>query len=164
MLVPYMPLGRPKSGAAFFEAPEQHRQASHERDCPQSPDASQTATHQTPSRNQRLQLPPTQIKAKAAKMPRRRPTIKFRTSFANTIYDVMTARGWKETDSDTDWDFHCAISASRRVEAPSLHSNASSPGMMEVGGFFFDFEAIQTVSSEYDAPRRGRARVGLRGF
>ena len=35
---------------------------------------------------------------KAAKMPRRRPTIKFRTSFANTIYDVMTARGWKETD------------------------------------------------------------------
>ena len=41
-------------------------------------------------------------------MPRRRPTIKFRTSFANTIYDVMTARGWKETDSDTDWDFHWA--------------------------------------------------------
>ena len=25
---------------------------------------------------------------------------------------------------------------------------------MEVGGFFVDFEAIRTVSSEYDAPRR----------
>ena len=31
------------------------------------------------------------------KMPRRCPTIKFRTSFANTIYDAMIARGWKET-------------------------------------------------------------------
>jgi hypothetical protein len=46
------------------------------------------------------------------------------------------------------------ISASRRVEEPSLHSNASSPGMMEVGGFFFDFEAIRTASSDRDAPRR----------
>ena len=33
-----------------------------------------------------------------------------------------------------------AISASRGAAAPSLHSNASSPGMMEVGGFFSDFE------------------------
>jgi predicted unusual protein kinase regulating ubiquinone biosynthesis (AarF/ABC1/UbiB family) len=33
-----------------------------------------------------------------------------------------------------------AISASCRVEAPSRHRRASSPGMMEVGGFFFDFE------------------------
>ena len=70
-----------------------------------------------PSRNQRLQIKAkstNQSKAAAQpitkqdKMPRRRPTIKFRTSFANTIYDVMTARGWKETDSDTDWDFHWA--------------------------------------------------------
>ena len=78
--------------------------------------------------------------SKAAKMPRRRPTIKFRTSFANTIYDVMTARGWKETDSDTDWDFHCALAASRRVEAPSLHSNDSCPSHDDVGGFFVEFE------------------------
>ena len=40
-----------------------------------------------------------------------------------------------------------AISASRRVEAPSLHSNASSPGMMEVGGLFFYFEPIRTCVS-----------------
>ena len=37
-----------------------------------------------------------------------------------------------------------AISASRRVEAPSRHRSASSPGMMEVGGLFFDVEAILT--------------------
>jgi hypothetical protein len=36
--------------------------------------------------------------------PRRKRThaIKFRTSFSNTIYDVMCSRGWKETDSETD--------------------------------------------------------------
>ena len=41
-----------------------------------------------------------------------------------------------------------AISASRRVEAPSLHSNASSPGMMEVGGLFFELEAVWTDLTE----------------
>jgi len=58
------------------------------------------------------------------------------------------------------------ITASRRVEAPSLHSNASSPGMMEVGGLFFDFEAVRTAfdgrCSAHDvvaamAPSRGHA-------
>ena len=34
----------------------------------------------------------------------------------------------------------------RRPAAPSLHSNASSPGMMEVGGFFFEFEPFRTAS------------------
>ena len=38
-----------------------------------------------------------------------------------------------------------SISASHCVETPSLHSNASSPGMMEVGGFFFDFEPIRAA-------------------
>ncbi len=33
------------------------------------------------------------------------------------------------------------ISASRRVETPSRRRRASSPGMMEVGGLFFDFDA-----------------------
>ena len=36
------------------------------------------------------------------------------------------------------------ISASRRVETPSLHSNASSPGERVVGGLFFEFEAVRT--------------------
>ncbi|TPX46495.1 hypothetical protein SeMB42_g03667 [Synchytrium endobioticum] len=34
----------------------------------------------------------------------RRDVIRFRTSLRNTICDVMRDRGWKETDSDTDWD------------------------------------------------------------
>ena len=47
-----------------------------------------------------------------------------------------------------------AISASRRVEAPSLPQYDSCPSDEVVAGFFFDFEAVRTVSSEYDAPRR----------
>ena len=39
-----------------------------------------------------------------------------------------------------------AISASRRVEAPPRRRCDSFPGMMEVGGFFFEFEAIRTES------------------
>ena len=31
-------------------------------------------------------------------------TVRFRTTFHNTIYDVFRARGWRETESDTDWD------------------------------------------------------------
>jgi tubulin polyglutamylase TTLL9 len=31
-------------------------------------------------------------------------TVRFRTTFRNTIYDVLRARGWRETDSDTEWD------------------------------------------------------------
>lgn len=34
--------------------------------------------------------------------------IRFRTSLRNTVLDVMRSRGWKETDSDLDWDFHWA--------------------------------------------------------
>ena len=37
--------------------------------------------------------------------------------------------------------------ASRGAAVPSLHSNASSPGMMEVGGFFVDFEAVRTAQA-----------------
>lgn len=34
--------------------------------------------------------------------------VKFRCSFHNTIYDVLKARGFKETDADLDWDlFWC---------------------------------------------------------
>ena len=55
------------------------------------------------------------------------------------------------------------ISASRRVEAPSRHRRDSCPSHNEVGGFFFDFEAIRTASSEYDAPRRESKKKGLDG-
>ncbi len=48
------------------------------------------------------------------------------------------------------------ISVSRRVEAPSRHRRASSLGEEVAGGFFFEFEAIQTASSDRDAPRRSQ--------
>ena len=44
------------------------------------------------------------------------------------------------------------ISASRRVEAPSLLQYDSSPGMMEVGGFLRDFEPIHSCRDR--DPRR----------
>jgi hypothetical protein len=34
--------------------------------------------------------------------------IRYRTSFRNTIADVLALRGWTETTSDTDWDFNWA--------------------------------------------------------
>ncbi len=46
------------------------------------------------------------------------------------------------------YDIKGALAASRRVEAPSLHSNASSPGMMDVGGLFYEFEAVRTDLTE----------------
>eukprot|EP01112_Ceratiomyxa_fruticulosa_P001410 TRINITY_DN1149_c0_g1_i1.p1 TRINITY_DN1149_c0_g1~~TRINITY_DN1149_c0_g1_i1.p1 ORF type:complete len:425 (-),score=82.62 TRINITY_DN1149_c0_g1_i1:116-1390(-) len=33
------------------------------------------------------------------------PVIKFKSFLHNTIYDVVRSRGWKETDSDSDFDF-----------------------------------------------------------
>jgi len=53
-----------------------------------------------------------------------------------------------------------AISASRRVVVVSLHPNDSCPSHDDVGGLFFEFEAVRTESS---APRRygqGLAREG----
>ena len=46
-----------------------------------------------------------------------------------------------------------AISASRRVEAPSLLQYDSCPSDEVVGGFFFEFEANRAESSDRDAPR-----------
>ncbi|KAH6575743.1 hypothetical protein BASA62_001772 [Batrachochytrium salamandrivorans] len=34
--------------------------------------------------------------------------IRFRTGLRNTVWDCMRDRGWKETDSDLDWDFFWA--------------------------------------------------------
>ena len=64
-------------------------------------------------------------------------------------------------DAGQDGLFYCnecfekaRISASRRVEAPSRHRRASSPGEDVVASFFFEFEAIRTASRDRDAPRR----------
>ena len=53
------------------------------------------------------------------------------------------------------------ISASRGAAAPSRHRRDSSPGMMEVGGFFFDSGAVRTESRDHDAPRRRRSSPTL---
>ncbi len=34
--------------------------------------------------------------------------IRFRTHFTNTIFDVFKDRGYKQTDSELDWDIHWA--------------------------------------------------------
>mmetsp|Transcript_31273 Transcript_31273/g.60949 ORF Transcript_31273/g.60949 Transcript_31273/m.60949 type:complete len:464 (+) Transcript_31273:28-1419(+) len=34
-----------------------------------------------------------------------RGRLRFRTTFRNSILDVLRHRGWKETDHETDWDF-----------------------------------------------------------
>jgi hypothetical protein len=47
----------------------------------------------------------------------------------------------------------CFSVRSRRPAVPSLHSNASSPGMMDVGGFFSDF------GDRVDVPRRALRRA-----
>eukprot|EP00164_Ancoracysta_twista_P000760 GFYU01001001.1.p1 GENE.GFYU01001001.1~~GFYU01001001.1.p1 ORF type:complete len:410 (+),score=100.27 GFYU01001001.1:106-1335(+) len=48
-------------------------------------------------------------------------TIRFRTSLKNTIYDVLKARNWKETDSDTDWDFNWADTGWMRECFDQIH-------------------------------------------
>ena len=63
-------------------------------------------------------------------------------------------RSWDVPPDDGSKCQKCNISASRRVVVVSLHCHASSPGMMEVGGLFFDFEAVRTESRDRDAPRR----------
>jgi tubulin polyglutamylase TTLL9 len=35
-------------------------------------------------------------------------TIRFKTHLRNTILDVLRSRGWKETDSEMDWEFNWA--------------------------------------------------------
>jgi hypothetical protein len=54
------------------------------------------------------------------------------------------------------------ISASRRVVVPSLLQYDSCPSHDDVGCFFFEFEAIRTASSEYDAPRRSHVDADRR--
>ena len=55
----------------------------------------------------------------------------FDKGWGETILEYMTCSGGK-------------ISASRGAAAPSRRRRGSFPGMMEVGGFFFDFEAVRT--------------------
>mmetsp|Transcript_28213 Transcript_28213/g.71956 ORF Transcript_28213/g.71956 Transcript_28213/m.71956 type:complete len:364 (+) Transcript_28213:200-1291(+) len=51
--------------------------------------------------------------------------IRFRTSLHNTIYDVLKARGWKETDSDTDWELNWASIEWMRENFDHMHLDDS---------------------------------------
>jgi hypothetical protein len=83
--------------------------------------------------------------------------LRFEDEICNAIEDEDEKRGAKIVFNSLSAPVcqiakNCGmISASRRVEAPSLHSDASSPGDEVAGGFFFYFEAVRT-----DAPRRHR--------
>ena len=68
------------------------------------------------------------------------------------VWDETTVTKFRTMEDH--FDLSGAISASRGAAVPSLHSNASYPGMMDVGGFFFDFEAVRTASRDHGAPRR----------
>ena len=70
-----------------------------------------------------------------------------------TLRDVGSSYDYEKTVGEGVYG-EVLLSASRRVEAPSRHRRASSPGEDVVAGFFFDFEAIRTESSDRDAPRR----------
>ena len=37
-------------------------------------------------------------------LPKDGGTVRFRTTFKNTIHDLFKSKGWTETESDTDWD------------------------------------------------------------
>ena len=63
---------------------------------------------------------------------------------ADDVYEVIMSNKDK---------INGAISASRGAAAPSRRRRDSCPSHDDVGGFLFDFEAVRTVSSEYDAPR-----------
>ena len=54
---------------------------------------------------------------------KRRPDgpIRFRTNFRNTIYDVMRARGWVETEDETHFDFLWAEREWVYADIDSLH-------------------------------------------
>lgn len=43
------------------------------------------------------------------------PQITFKTAFRNVIYDVFLSRGWKQVQSELDWDilwvYNCSIFA-----------------------------------------------------
>lgn len=49
------------------------------------------------------------------------PPPRFRTTFRNAIYDVLRARGFRETDSDVEWDFAWVDTAFIREHLDAMH-------------------------------------------
>ena len=84
-------------------------------------------------------MPSTQEEIEAAKLPTNadEEMVKLRHS-ASHVMALAVKNVFKDEVQVTigPWIENGAISASRRVEAPSLHSNVSFPGEEVVGGFF----------------------------
>ena len=97
-------------------------------------------------------MPTTQEEIEAAKLPTNadEEMVKLRHS-ASHVMALAVKNVFKDEVQVTigPWIENGAISASRRVETPSRHRRASSPG-----GLVFDLEAIRTALRDRDAPRR----------
>lgn len=48
------------------------------------------------------------ISNRSSDSKRSNDVVRFKSSFRNTIYDVMKSRGWKESDATADWDIYWA--------------------------------------------------------
>ena len=76
----------------------------------------------------------------------------------------MVLRRLLAVDIDVSGLPRCVVRARRTnktfttAAVPSRHRRASSPSSDEVDGFFFDFEAIRTASSELDTSAREATR------
>ena len=65
------------------------------------------------------------------------------------ITDTKNQPQFENTELDVDVDNgKWRAPASRMSTEGGLHSNASSPGMMEVGGLFLDFEAVRSAQAD----------------
>ena len=104
-------------------------------------------------------MPTSQEEIEAAKLPTNadEEMVKLRHS-ASHVMALAVKNVFKDEVQVTigPWIENGAISASRRVEAPSRRRRDSCPSHHEVGAFFFEFEAVRTASSDRDAPRRCR--------
>jgi len=101
-------------------------------------------------------MPTTQEEIEAAKLPTNadEEMVKLRHS-ASHVMALAVKNVFKDEVQVTigPWIENGALPASRRVEAPPRRRRASFPGMMEVGGFFFDSGAVRTAF-DGNAPRR----------
>ena len=72
---------------------------------------------------------------------RRRP-VRFRTTFHNCVRDLFEARGWVETESDTDWDVAW-------VDKDGIRENLDA-----LSGGFAEHQRINHFRNHYELTRK----------
>ena len=55
--------------------------------------------------------------------------IRFKTSFHNTVYDVLRFRGYKETESELDWDIYWCDKEWIHDNLDHVHLQVLGPGI-----------------------------------